>query len=217
MSHFMYIFTNFQSCIPILCNKFRLGSSLNWYDVLYRWYLKCGLVLNYLYSILIWCIRELVLIQLNSAWFSTVTKQDCIKGYTPPSSLIPPHGIVSQIFLHHTNIFFPGIIWDLKENTDESKVENKWSNALVTSACLAGNLYVLLISGVNLWLLYWLPFLAVLRLAAIRCRMQCKKMRKQDGKEVFWLNACTILLVAIFWGRGKIKAKHQWQGEKSFP
>lgn len=69
----------------------------------------------------------------------------------------------------------------------------------VTSACLAGNLYVLLISGVNLWLLYWLPFLAVLRLAAIRCRMQCKKMRKQDGKEVFltqclhYLTSCNLL------------------------
>ena len=53
------------------------------------------------------------------------------------------------------------------------------------SACLSVNLYVLLISGVNLWLLYWLPFLTVLRLAAIRCQMLRKKMRKQDGKEVF--------------------------------
>ena len=69
----------------------------------------------------------------------------------------------------------------------------------VTSACLAGNLYVLLISGVNLRLLYWLPFLTVLRLAAIRCRTQCKKMREQDGKEVFltqclhYLTSCNLL------------------------
>lgn len=67
------------------------------------------------------------------------------------------------------------------------------------SACLAVNLYVLLISGVNLWLLYWLPFLAVLRLAAIRCQMLHKKMKKQDGKEVFltqclhYLTSCNLL------------------------
>ena len=67
------------------------------------------------------------------------------------------------------------------------------------SACLAVNLYVLLISGVNLWLLYWLPFLAVLRLAAIRCQVLHKKMKKQDGKEVFltqclhYLTSCNLL------------------------
>lgn len=114
---------------------------------------------------------------------------------------------MSQISLHHTNIFFPGIIWDLKENRWEQS-RNKWSNALVTSACLAGNSYVLLISGVNFgWLLYWL---SLPRCTQISCHQVQDAM--QENEEAGWKrgfldsNACTILLAAIFWGRGKIKA-----------
>lgn len=40
MPPFTYDFSqmNFQSSIPMLCNKFRVGSCLSWRDVSYRWY-----------------------------------------------------------------------------------------------------------------------------------------------------------------------------------